>query len=345
MKHQFPSILLLGLLCLSGRPALSAAPVASPDSLQAVEAYAQAQGTTGLLIIRNGKVLVEDNWPLGPGSVKFRLLVTYGQAPDGALLEDVASQQKSFIAILAGIAVDKHLLDVTRSVTSYLGAGWSKAAPEQESRITVLNLLQMNSGLNVDLTYEAPPGERFRYNTPAYSITNSVLVAATGIPLEQLTREWLTEPLGMTNTSWRKRPAALAAVGNTVGLVTTPRDEAALGEMILHDGVGPNGKQVISPAQLHAMFTRSPTNPAYGRLWWLNGGSYAIRPSGHRVDGQLIPAAPPDTVAALGYWDRKLYVVPSAQLIVVRLGQQATDKDFDQQLWRRLSAALHLGHD
>jgi hypothetical protein len=59
-----------------------------------------------------------------------------------------------------------------------------------------------------------------------------------------------------------------------------------------------------------------------------------------RKEGPLIPAAPADTVAALGAFDRRLYVVPSRKLIVVRTGAAAGDKEFDQQLWTRLTKAI-----
>ena len=62
----------------------------------------------------------------------------HGTAADGALLEDVASQQKSFIALLAGVAIDRKLLDLSKPVSFYAKPGWSKAAPAQEVRITVL---------------------------------------------------------------------------------------------------------------------------------------------------------------------------------------------------------------
>jgi hypothetical protein len=45
-------------------------------------------------------------------------------------------------------------------------------------------------------------------------------------------------------------------------------------------------------------------------------------------------------VAALGLLDRRLYVVPSLKLIVVRTGAAARDADFDQQLWLRLLPAI-----
>lgn len=61
-----------------------------------------------------------------------------------------------------------------------------------------------------------------------------------------------------------------------------------------------------------------------------------MRPVVGRKDGPLITAAPADTVAALGALDRRLYVVPSMKLVVVRTGAAAGDRDFDQQLWLRL---------
>jgi CubicO group peptidase (beta-lactamase class C family) len=144
----------------------------------------------------------------------------------------------------------------------------------------------------------------------------------------------------MSNTAWRKRPAAMADVGNPTGLVTCPRDVATFGQIVLDGGRARDGRRLVSEASFRAMFARSPTNPAYGRLWWLNGSAETARPGGRRTPGQLIPAAPADLVAALGALDRKLYVVPSKKLIVVRMGQAAPDRDFDQQLWMRLAKAI-----
>ena len=96
---------------------------------------------------------------------------------------------------------------------------------------------------------------------------------------------------------------------------------------------------MISALQLAALFERSPTNPAYARLWWLNGSTYSMRAAGARKETALIPAAPADLVAALGALDRKIYIVGSRKLIVVRTGQAALDRDFDQQMWLRLMKA------
>jgi CubicO group peptidase (beta-lactamase class C family) len=167
-----------------------------------------------------------------------------------------------------------------------------------------------------------------------------VLEKASGKKLDELTRLWLTAPAGMTDTSWRLRPGAFRDVGNPTGLYTTPRDMAKLGQLVIDKGKSAGGKRVISEAQLAALFVPSSTNPAYGRLWWLNGSSYTLRPAGLRSEAALIPAAPADLVAALGAQDRKIYVVGSRKLIVVRTGQAAPDRGFDQQIWLRLMKAM-----
>jgi CubicO group peptidase (beta-lactamase class C family) len=309
-------------------------------ALDGVIAYVQSQKTTGFLIIQDRKVIYEHNWPLPADAATFTANFTHGNDAHGALEEDVASAQKSFVAFLAGVAIDRRLLDISKPVSSYIGVGWSKAAPEQEGTITVRNLLEMNSGLTEALAYEAPTGTKFFYNTPAYAIMKPVLEKASGKKLDDLTRLWLTAPAGMADTLWRQRPGAFSGVGNPTGLYTTPRDMAKLGQLVIDKGKSANGKRVISEAQLAALFVRSPTNPAYGRLWWLNGSAFTLRPAGARSETALIPAAPPELVAALGAQDRKIYVVPSRKLIVVRTGQAAPDRGFDQQIWLRLIKAL-----
>src|SRR5277367_1384065 len=309
------------------------------SALDELAAYVQTQKTTGFLIVQDRKVIYEHNWPLPADASNFGANFTHGTDAHGGLQEDVASAQKSFIAILAGVAIDKGLLDISKPVSDYIGTGWSKAAPEQEKLITVRNLMEMSSGLTERLAYEAPAGTKFFYTTPAYAIMKPVLEKASGQKLDDITRLWLTEPAGMADTLWRQRPAVFGNVGNPTGLYTTPRDMAKLGQLVLDEGKAANGKRVISAAQLAALFQRSPTNPAYGDLWWLNGSTYTLRPAGVRAETALIPAAPAELVAALGAQDRKIYIVRSRKLIVTRTGQAAPDRGFDQQVWLRLMKA------
>jgi CubicO group peptidase (beta-lactamase class C family) len=305
--------------------------------------YAASVNSTALLIIQDGHVVAEHRWPLGPNATAFRDSFVHGTSSRGDLLEDVASMQKSFVAILAGVAVDKGRLDPSKPVSTYLGQGWSKASPEQERAITVRNLLEMNSGLDERFEYVAPAGTRFFYNTPVYAVLKPVLEKASGQPLDVITRDWLTAPLGMADTAWRQRPGPIARTSaNPTGLVTTAPDIARMGQMVLDRGKAPDGKRVLSEAQLDRMLTRTTTNEAYGELWWLNGGAFAVAPgpAARRAEGPLIPAAPADLVSAQGAQDRKLYVSPSRRLVVVRMGPETGAPDFNQQLWLRLSKAM-----
>ena len=325
--------------------ALSAGPATearASDRLGRVEAYAREQGTTGFLVVQDRRVLLDRRWP-APGNPGAFSAFLHGKSADGALLEDVASQQKSVVGVLCAIAVDRGLLDVMRPVTAYLGAGWSRASKDQEAAIRVIHLLHMSSGLGDDFRYVSPAGANFSYNTPVYAASKRVLEAASGLSLEGLTREWLTGPAGMADTAWRLRPGSLSDVGNPTGLVTCTRDLVRFGQVVLDRGLAADGRRIVSEAGLAAMLSPSPANPGYGRLWWLNASDRALRLGAGAVPGRLIPTAPTDLVAALGAMDRKLYVVPSRRLVVVRLGPAAPDPRFDQNLWSLLGPATDPG--
>ncbi|MFZ4684840.1 MAG: serine hydrolase, partial [Hyphomonadaceae bacterium] len=196
--------------------AMTAAAGWNTAALADVASYVEAQKTTGFLIIQDGRTIAEHDWPLpdDAASQTFRANFVHGEQPGGALREDVASQQKSLIALLVGVGVDKGVIDVGKSVTSYIGSGWSKAAPGQEAAITVRHLLEMNSGLREDLTYDAPAGAEFFYNTPAYAKLKPLLEKAAGQDLRILTQLWFTKIADMHSTGWEQRPGAFSDVGN-----------------------------------------------------------------------------------------------------------------------------------
>jgi CubicO group peptidase (beta-lactamase class C family) len=111
------------------------------------------------------------------------------------------------------------------------------------------------------------------------------------------------------------------------------------GLLILAEGNW-RGEDVIADRDyLKAALRPSQTlNPSYGYLWWLNGQPEVARGGGERVKGPLIPTAPPDLIAALGAVDRKLYVVPSLDLVVTRLGNNAGPA-FQNEFWKLIMAA------
>ena len=310
-------------------------------ALDDLASYCRSQRTTGLLVVENRRTVLERNWAMPAGSELFERRYLHGTARDGALREDVASQQKSLVALLAAIAVDRGRLELELPVSHYIGRGWSRAEPVQEGAIVVRHLLEMCSGLDDALRFEAPAGTRHCYNTPAYALMLPVLEAAADQSIGALTLAWLTGPAGMADTAWCQRGDELASfLGNPRGLVTTPRDLVRLGQIVLEGGVAEDGAGLISAAGLAAMFRRTALHPAYGRLWWLNGGTHWIVPNRGEGSGSLVPTAPADAVFALGSENRVLMVVPSQRLILVRLGQQAPDADLREKMASGLARAM-----
>src|SRR6185295_1059289 len=118
-------------------------------------------------------------------------------------------------------------------VSLHLSKGWSKATLEQEAAITVRHLLTMTSGLKDDLTFEAAAGTRWRYNSAAYSRLVKVVASAAKKTPNELTREWLTGRIGMSDSRWIERPVGNSEIAaNPLGFATTARDLARFGLLI-----------------------------------------------------------------------------------------------------------------
>ncbi len=87
-------------------------------------------------------------------------------------------------------------------------------------------------------------------------------------------------------------------------------------------------------------------NNSYGYLWWLNGKSSFMLPTTQTVfDGAMIPNAPNDMIMGLGANDQKMYIIPSKNMVVVRLGNQAGDatyslSSFDNVLWEKINQVI-----
>jgi len=300
------------------------------EALEEALAFAGDHNSSGVVILHRGRILAEKYWELDDPPVllgfNYRDMWLAGTTEDGRAIEDVASTQKSVISVLAGIAVDKGLLDVEDPVSKYLGEGWSSAPADAEGKILVRHLLSMSAGLTEKLEFVSPAGEKWAYINKAYSLVNDVIQAATGREPNDFTSEWLTTPLGMTETRWIVR-SEFFRQWNMNGLATTARDLARFGLMVQAGGTR-NGTRIVSEGFLKQALSQShPDNPSYGFLWWLNDpkGWRWVRGENSQAtaSGRLIPAAPPDLVAAMGTSERKVYVTPSLGLVVTRLGSTA----------------------
>ncbi|MBY0490545.1 MAG: beta-lactamase family protein [Gemmatimonadaceae bacterium] len=300
-------------------------------ALTAALDWAGTQNSTAVLVTWRGRVVAErywNGWTATTDSI-------------------IASASKSVLATLIGQLQAEGRVTLDAPVSQYLGAGWSRA-PSTESRITVRHLMQMASGLNDSLQAVVAPGSRFYYNNPAYYQLFKVVVRATGQDINTATRTRLLAPIGSA-CSWRPN-IDTGELGYILSCNT--RDMARFGLLALNRGRWSGTRVVSDSTWIDQLWRPGPTdNVSYGMLWWLNGGSSYRLPGPYLLPtyaGMLIPSAPRDLVAALGKGDKKIYVVPSLELVVVRHGAEAdvsggnplASSAFDEQLWQRLKVAL-----
>jgi CubicO group peptidase (beta-lactamase class C family) len=300
----------------------------NPERLEAALTFAGEQRSTAMVMLSGGRILAERYW----------------QGWDEHRSGIVASVQKSLVAVLIGIAQHDGLLAITDPVSRYLGEGWSRAPAEAEGRITIRHLLTMTSGLDDRLGYEAEAGTVWHYNTSAYAQLKTVIERASGVSLSEYTHRAVWDRIGVRDSSWFT-PRREDAPGQQ--WIASARDMARFGLLVLCGGFW-GGETVIADAgYLAAMLaTSQELNHAYGYLWWLNGKDRFVLPGrGREFMGSLIRTAPADMVSALGAGDKKIYVVPSLDLVVVRHGPAATADDdqarssFDNELWQHIMAA------
>jgi CubicO group peptidase (beta-lactamase class C family) len=291
--------------------------------------YVDSNNSAAFIILYKGRIVTENYWRGFSATSSAKIF----------------SASKSIAAFLTGLAEEQGKLDINKPVNDYLGIGWSSASLAQKSQITVKHLITMTSGLNEDalLSYDTVAGAKWYYNTLAYHKVYDVLAAAYGKSNAEYTNEQLWSKIGMQNSFWDKEP------GGGPSMSCSGRDMARFGLMVLSDGKW-NGEPIMqNTAYFQAMTNSSQDlNRSYGYLWWLNGKSTFILPgtSGQVFPGPLMYNAPSDLIAALGYGDKKIYVVKSKDLVVIRHGAPSNApvtyalSNFDNEIWKRLMAAI-----
>jgi CubicO group peptidase (beta-lactamase class C family) len=291
---------------------------------EAIE-FVEANNSTAFIILYKGRIVTERYW--------------LGSTPSSS--RRIFSSTKSIAGFLIGLAQEQGKLDITKKVSFYLGSGWSHASAAQENSITVKHLITMTSGLNEELTYDTIPGTKWTYNTLAYHKLYNVLSVAYGQSNTQYTNEQLWSKIGMQNSFWDTEP------GGGPSMSCSGRDMARFGLLLLSGGKWAGNAIMNDTNYFQSMLNSSQTlNPSYGYLWWLNGKSSYILPTGDVKEGSLMPSGPPDLVAALGYGDKKIYVVKSKDLVVIRHGGPSNFpvnlalSSFDNEIWKRLMLAI-----
>jgi CubicO group peptidase (beta-lactamase class C family) len=95
--------------------------------------------------------------------------------------------------------------------------------------------------------------------------------------------------------------------------------------------------------------TSQNINPSYGYLWWLNGKNSYMIPGGQTVyQSTLVPNAPLDMYAAMGAADQRIYVIPSKNMVIIRMGDASDTANssfalsgFDNALWQKINAVIN----
>ncbi len=258
-----------------------------------------------------------------------------------------ASAGKTLTTSIVGIAEEEGLIDITSKVSDYIGTGWTSAPLDKENLITCRNLLTMTSGLDdglgddisaENLQYLADAGDRWAYHN-VYVKLQDVVANASASSWSDYFDAKLKHRIGMTG-AWVQN-------GDFSVYWSKTRSMARFGLLVSADGKWET-TQIIPNAFLNdAVNTSQNLNLAYGYMWWLNGkSSYRLPQTQIEFPGALIPNAPNDMYCALGRDDQKIYIVPSKDLVIIRMGEPADNanfalSNFDNDLWEKISLLVN----
>jgi len=292
--------------------------------------FLETKNTKSFIILHNGKIVIEE----------------YFNNHDANKAWYWASAGKTLTSTITGIAQDEELLNGNNKVSDYLENGWTSASLEKENLITVENLLKMDSGLDdslgediskENLKYKEDASSRWAYHN-VYVKLQDVVAQASNSTWDSYFNSKLKDKIGMSG-AWINTNDFNVFWSNS-------RSMARFGLLIAANGKW-NDTQIISENFLNkATNTSQNINLSYGYLWWLNGkNSYHLPQTQVEFSGSLIPNAPNDLFAALGKNDQKIYVVPSKNIVIIRMGEAGDSSNFalstfDNELWEKINAVI-----
>jgi CubicO group peptidase (beta-lactamase class C family) len=236
-----------------------------------------------------------------------------------------ASAGKSLTAVLVGIAQQENLLKISDPSSKYLGRGWTSCTSLQEDKITIRHQLTMTTGLDDGVTdpyctlasclqYKSDAGSRWAYHNAPYTILDGVIEKATGKTLNQYATQKIKNITGMDGLFIQQEY-------NNI-FFSTPRSMARFGLLILNKGTW-NGIPILSDQQYYSEMvnTSQNINLSYGYLWWLNGkNGFMIPQSQVKFPGSMNKSAPTDMISALGKNGQFINVIPSQNMVWIRMG-------------------------
>jgi CubicO group peptidase (beta-lactamase class C family) len=252
------------------------------------------------------------------------------------------SMTKSVSSALVGILTAQHTLDVD---AAGLRPEW-RGPNDPRGDITLHHLLTMSSGLGFDESYTPSgaatrmlfdshdaaavaaasplahePGSTWSYSSGTTNIVSSLIRESFDSDGEYIAfaRDSLFHPIGMRSAVLEPDPSG-TIVGSSF-MYATARDWARFGLLYLRDGVW-KGERILPAGWVEYSVTPAPAAPQgqYGAHWWLNAGSAADSTQ------RTWPDLPRDIFRASGFEGQYVVVVPSHDLVVVRLGVTQDDR-------------------
>lgn len=273
----------------------------------------KALGTRAVVVVKDGQIVAE----------------RYADGFEPETPQLGWSMTKSVTSLLTGRLVQEGLVSLD---DRELFDDWT----DERADITVEDLLRMTSGLEWDETYDLgtpitrmlydepdmaayvakqpaahEPGAYQQYSSGSTNLLCSVLTEAAGTEAD-LPRSELFAPLGLSSAVLEPDAAGTPVCSSY--LWATPRDWAAIGQFALQDGVW-DGERLLPEGWIEEttriVEVEETEDPGYAAGWWANE-----LPDGTLVDEGL----PADAYSAKGHDGQRIVVVPSEDLVVVRLG-------------------------
>jgi len=176
-------------------------------------------------------------------------------------------------------------------------------------------------------------GLKFTYQTPNTDVLAWLVKRRLGQSLAQTMQTRLWSRLGAERDAfWIVGPAAVETAGS--GLLTTLRDKARFGQMMLQKGRRPGGGQQIIPAAViediegggdRAAFARGPAASPSNRGWSYHN-QWWITHNDHRA------------YLSLGYGGQMLYIDPAVEMVIAKFSSFPTPTPAGNEFYSMFAA-------